>query len=115
LNLWFLDASILLASEDPDDENHEDSRRLLVGSDPLATLDLAFYPTAPECPVRKGGPRGDSIRTVADASCSISRCTSSLGADPNEFVFHDASSRFRVSGSVGLRTQAATVTASNCG
>jgi len=43
LNLWFLDASILLASEDPDDEHHSDARRLLEGSDPLATLDLAFY------------------------------------------------------------------------
>lgn len=43
MNLWLLDASILLASEDPDDEHHGDSRRLLEGSDPLATLDLAFY------------------------------------------------------------------------
>ncbi len=43
MNLWLLDASILLASEDPDDEHHRDSRRLLEGSDPLATLDLAFY------------------------------------------------------------------------
>ena len=43
MTLWFLDASVLLASEDTDDENHEDARRLLGGSDPLATLDLAFY------------------------------------------------------------------------
>jgi predicted nucleic acid-binding protein len=34
---------VLLASEDPDDKNYRDARRLLVGSDPLATLDLAFY------------------------------------------------------------------------
>lgn len=38
-----LDASVLLASEDADDEHHEDSVRLLAGEDPLATLDLAFY------------------------------------------------------------------------
>ena len=43
MKLWFLDSSVLLASEDPDDENHRDARRLLGGSDPLATLDLAFY------------------------------------------------------------------------
>lgn len=43
MNLWLLDASILLASEDEDDEHHGDSRRLLEGLDPLATLDLAFY------------------------------------------------------------------------
>jgi predicted nucleic acid-binding protein len=43
LNLWFLDSSVLLASEDPDDENYGDARRILRGSDPLATLDLAFY------------------------------------------------------------------------
>lgn len=43
MNLWFLDASVLLASEDLDDKHHGDSRRLLEGEDPLATLDLAFY------------------------------------------------------------------------
>jgi predicted nucleic acid-binding protein len=43
LNLWFLDSSVLLASEDPDDENHGDARQLLGGSDQLATLDLALY------------------------------------------------------------------------
>ncbi len=43
MNLWLLDSSVLLASEDPDDENHRDARRLLRGSDRLATLDIAFY------------------------------------------------------------------------
>jgi predicted nucleic acid-binding protein len=43
LSLWFVDASVFLASEDADDEHHEDATRLLVGDDPLATLDLAFY------------------------------------------------------------------------
>ena len=43
MSLWLLDSSVLLASEDSDDENHGDARRLLGGSDPLATLDLAFY------------------------------------------------------------------------
>lgn len=43
MTLWLLDASVLLASEDPDDEHHEDATRLLRGTDPLATLDLAFY------------------------------------------------------------------------
>ena len=46
MTLWFLDASVLLASEDPDDAHHGDARRLLGSSDPLATLDLAFYETA---------------------------------------------------------------------
>lgn len=43
MNRWLVDASVLLASEDRDDANHAQARRLLVGSDPLATLDLAFY------------------------------------------------------------------------
>jgi predicted nucleic acid-binding protein len=43
LSLWLLDSSVLLASEDPDDENHRAARRLLGGNEPLATLDLAFY------------------------------------------------------------------------
>jgi len=38
-----LDASVLLASEDSDDEQHADASRLLRGGDSLATLDLAFY------------------------------------------------------------------------
>jgi predicted nucleic acid-binding protein len=43
LTLWLLDASVLLAGEDLDDEHHEDATRLLGSDDPLATLDLAFY------------------------------------------------------------------------
>jgi predicted nucleic acid-binding protein len=43
VTLWFLDASVLLASEDSDDESYRDAARLLEGEDPLATLDLAFY------------------------------------------------------------------------
>ncbi|MGH7609067.1 MAG: PIN domain-containing protein [Candidatus Dormibacteria bacterium] len=40
---WFLDASVLLAGEDADDDNYSDAHRLLQGADQLATLDLAFY------------------------------------------------------------------------
>jgi predicted nucleic acid-binding protein len=43
LSLWLLDASVLLASEDADDEHCEDAVKLLGDKDPLATLDLAFY------------------------------------------------------------------------
>lgn len=43
MTLWLLDASVLLASEDLDDEHHEDAARLLGGDDPLASLDLAYY------------------------------------------------------------------------
>lgn len=43
MSLWLLDASVLLASEDADDEHYEDAVRLLGDDDPLATLDLAFY------------------------------------------------------------------------
>lgn len=40
---WLLDASVLLASEDPDDEHHHEAVRLLRQSEPLVTLDLAYY------------------------------------------------------------------------
>ncbi len=43
MTLQFIDASVLLASEDADDAHHLDARRLLGGLDPLATLDLAYY------------------------------------------------------------------------
>jgi len=43
LNLWLLDASVLLAGEDIDDPNHAATQRLFACSDPLATIDLAFY------------------------------------------------------------------------
>lgn len=43
MSIWVIDASVLLAREDPDDENHLDACQLLDGSDSLATIDLAFY------------------------------------------------------------------------
>lgn len=43
MSLWLLDASVLLAGEDADDEHHQDAVRLLGGEEPLTTLDLAFY------------------------------------------------------------------------
>lgn len=43
MKLWCLDASVLLASEDPGDHNHADAVRLLQTSDSLLTLDLAFF------------------------------------------------------------------------
>lgn len=46
MKLWLLDASVFLASEDSDDKCHRDSRLLLEGADPLATVDLVFYEIA---------------------------------------------------------------------
>jgi predicted nucleic acid-binding protein len=43
---WFLDASVLLASEDPDDREHAAARQLLRGDEMLATLDLCYYEVA---------------------------------------------------------------------
>ncbi len=43
MTVWFADASVLLAREDTEDDQHGAARRLLSGRVPLATLDLAFY------------------------------------------------------------------------
>lgn len=43
MSLWFADASVLLATEDADDDQHDAARQLLSGPATLATLDLAFY------------------------------------------------------------------------
>ena len=43
MTVWLLDASVLLAAEDTEDQNHSAAIRLLGCDDPLATLDLAFY------------------------------------------------------------------------
>lgn len=43
MTVWFVDASVLLAGEDADDDQHEAARQLLAGDATLATLDLAFY------------------------------------------------------------------------
>ncbi|MGH9104448.1 MAG: PIN domain-containing protein [Acidimicrobiales bacterium] len=40
---WFVDASVLLASEDAEDVNHEDSVLLLRAEGTITTLDLAYY------------------------------------------------------------------------
>jgi len=43
MTVWFADASVLLAREDADDDQHHAVRQLLSGEVPLATLDLAYY------------------------------------------------------------------------
>jgi predicted nucleic acid-binding protein len=43
LTRWLVDASVLLAAEDPADDNHEAAAALLESADPLITLDLALY------------------------------------------------------------------------
>jgi len=40
---WFADASVLLARENGDDEQHDAACRLLSGQATLLTLDIAFY------------------------------------------------------------------------
>lgn len=43
MTTWLVDASVLLAGEDLDDQHHTLARQLLVGTDAVATVDLAFY------------------------------------------------------------------------
>lgn len=43
MTFWFIDASVLLAREDADDDQHESVCELLAGDATLATLDLAYY------------------------------------------------------------------------
>lgn len=51
----FVDASVLLASEDPDDRNHRDALRLLRAG-ALATLELAVYEVTNVAALRWGDP-----------------------------------------------------------
>ena len=46
MTFWFIDASVLLAREDADDDEHEAACALLAGDATLATLDLAYYEVA---------------------------------------------------------------------
>jgi predicted nucleic acid-binding protein len=43
---WLVDSSVLLASEDPNDDYFEDAAALLRGTDEIWTLDLAYYEVA---------------------------------------------------------------------
>lgn len=43
MSRWLVDASVLLAAEDADDDNHDAAVGLLESAHPLLTLDLAFY------------------------------------------------------------------------
>lgn len=43
MSAWFIDASVLLAREDADDDQHDAACTLLGGDASLATLDLAYY------------------------------------------------------------------------
>lgn len=85
MTLWFLDASVLLASEDPDDANHHDAARLLVASDPLATLDLAYYEVTNVavrawCDPSAAGRLRERVEAVADDG-GLARADSALLAE----------------------------------
>ena len=43
MTFWFFDASVLLAREDADDDQHEAATELLAGDATVVTLDLAYY------------------------------------------------------------------------
>lgn len=43
MTFWFIDASVLLAREDADHDQHRAACELLAGNATLATLDLAYY------------------------------------------------------------------------
>ena len=43
MTLLIVDASVVLAREDPDDANHAHVTTLLERTDPVATLDLTYY------------------------------------------------------------------------
>jgi predicted nucleic acid-binding protein len=71
LTFCVVDASVLLASEDTDDANHAHAARLLEGSGPLATLDLALYEVTnvAVCAWRDGAAArrlGERIAALAD-------------------------------------------------
>ncbi|MHB1975065.1 MAG: hypothetical protein ACYCR4_12425 [Acidimicrobiales bacterium] len=55
MSFWLVDASVFLAAEDRDDASFAAASRLFVGSEPLATLDLAFYDAAYVAAARESG------------------------------------------------------------
>ena len=68
MTTWLVDASVLLSREDADDPNHPDARRLLEGSSPVATLDLAYYEVTNVAIRRWGDPQAATrLRAVVAA------------------------------------------------
>ena len=43
MSAWLVDATVLLALEDVQDNNHAAAARLMRGPDPVLTIDLAYY------------------------------------------------------------------------
>lgn len=82
MTLYLLDASVLLAAEDPDDRFHTAAERLLRGPDPLSTLDLAYYEVT-NVAIRAWADRGaadrlcERVAAVADDG-GLVRATPSL-------------------------------------
>lgn len=63
MTTWVADASVLLAREDVDDPYHVESRSLLEGPEPVATLDLAYYEVT-NVAIRSWGDRHAAARLL---------------------------------------------------
>jgi len=93
---WFLDASVLLARADPDDDEHEAAIAVLDAATPLATLDLAYYEVVNVAIRAWNDPvlAGDLRRAVAavERDGGLLRMNESLGAAMAEHAaLHDLS------------------------
>lgn len=80
MTLWFLDASVLLASEDTDDDYHLDAVALLESRAALATLDLAFYALTNVAIVAWSD--ADAARRLRDRIAAIAEDGGIARADP---------------------------------
>ena len=96
MTTWLVDASVLLSREDADDPNHPDARRLLEGSSPVATLDLAYYEVT-NVAIRRWGDSQAATRlrgvvaAIEEDGGLIRANESLLGAAANLASTHDLS------------------------
>lgn len=87
---WLVDASVLLAAVDADDPHYVHARRLLAGTAPVATLDLAYYEVT-NVAVRawRDLDAADRLRAIVDALCDdggIVRVDGPLAAEAAELA-----------------------------
>ncbi len=111
MTIWFADASVLLSAEDADDEQHDAALQLLIGDEPVATLDLAYYEVS-NVAIRAWRDPGAAVRlrgviTALSEDGGLVRVDDALAAEATEIAERHGLSVYDAAYAAGARAAGA--------